>query len=660
MPDEKLPTPASTDATWLGQYYTASKTHDVTDGAEDTGYSATAHIAAVDKYAVGEEVGSGGMKSVRRAHDQNASRDVAMAVLQEGKTEPRFIRRFVREARLTAALEHPNIVPVHEIGVAEDGRPYFTMKLLGGESLHSALQKLAAGAPEYRKRYTLARLLQIFLGAGNAVAFAHSRGVIHLDLKPANIQVGDFGEVLVLDWGLAKIMERAGALALPEALRVVHTEGVVRGTPGFMAPEQTRGEYSKFDERTDVYALGAVLLTLLTGKLPGPHEMPAFDRRVPVALQAVTLKAMAADPADRYQSVRSLLRDVQAFLAGYATSAQQASTLTLLWLLIKRQKVAVSLVAVSLVVILTIGVVAFVRIARSERVALTALEQIEQEQAANRKLGLLAAPRVFQRAGELLRAYDFEGGMEQLNFALALDSTLVSAWSLKGWLHISRLEFEEALTAFERAASKRIDRQFKLPDKLRNMEELALKYRPDPLPLTRERRLALVADMARLGRTNPEWQAAMLAQFFAIQNRQEVDFALITDELKLVNPDSKTLELIPEKTDDGLRLTIRGDKVVQLLPLIGVPVVMIDLSGAVGADLGVLRSMSTLTEIRVLRWPRNLLFPRLLPLTQLTRVIVAPVDVLALQNDLKVRMAKPPQVIGEPPPAPPAPVPSGN
>ncbi|MEI6085538.1 MAG: serine/threonine-protein kinase, partial [Verrucomicrobiota bacterium] len=447
MPDEIPSIPATDDSAWLDQYYTASKTHERAEGSDDVPYSATAHISAADKYRVGEEVGSGGMKSVRRAHDQNASRDVAMAVLLDARREPRFIRRFVREARLTAALEHPNIVPVHEIGVAEDGRPYFTMKLLGGESLHSALQKLAAGDPEYRRRYTLARLLQIFLGAGNAVAFAHSRGVIHLDLKPANIQVGGFGEVLVLDWGLAKVMERADALELPEELRVVHTEGVVRGTPGFMAPEQTRGEYSKFDERTDVYALGSVLLTLLTGKLPMPNEKPVFDRRVPVALQAVVLKAMAADPAARYQSVRDILRDVQSFLAGYATSAQQASALTLLWLLIKRQKVAVALVTVSLVVILSIGVVAFIRIARSERVALQALEQIEQEQAANRKLGLLAAPRVFQKAGELLRAYDFEGALEQLNFAVALDGTLSTAWNLKGWLHISRLEFDEALTA---------------------------------------------------------------------------------------------------------------------------------------------------------------------------------------------------------------------
>lgn len=644
MADENPPSTSTGNSAWLEQYYTASKTGEPLTEADDPGYSATAHIAASDKYTVRDEIGHGGMKSVRRARDQNASRDVAMAVLQDSKTEPRFIRRFVREARVTAALEHPNIVPVHEIGVDPTGRPYFTMKLLGGETLHSVLQKLDAGDKEYRQRYTLARLLQIFLGAGNAVAFAHSRGVIHLDLKPANIQVGGFGEVLVLDWGLAKVMDRPEALVLPETLQVVQTEGVVRGTPGFMAPEQVRGEYSKFDERTDVYALGAVLQTLLTGKLPGQGNLN--DRRIPVALQAVALKAQAAGRADRYQSVRELLRDVQAFLAGYATSAQQASTLTLLWLLIKRQKVAVSLIAVSFVVILTIGVVAFVRIARSEQVALTALQQIEQEQAENRKLGLLAAPRVFQRAGELWRVYDYDGAMEQLNFAVALDGTLNAAWQAKAWLHLGRLEFEEALRAFERAAGRRIDRQAKLPEKLRTMEELALKYRALPAPLTREQRMALVAEMYRLGRGVPDWMQAGLGQLFVNQNRAALDFSLVTDELRALNPDSKTLEMIPVTSTDGLAITLRGEKVTLLLPLLGVPVTSLDLSALVPPDVNPLRALPTLTELRIVRWPRQA-YPRLWALTQLTTLVVASNEVSFLQNDLRQHMTKPPQVVAD-------------
>ena len=587
---------SKSDSSWLEQYYTASKTHDPGLESTDPAYSPAAHIAATEKYAVGTEVGRGGMKSVRRAHDQNANRDVAMAVLQDGKIEPRFIRRFVREARVTAALEHPNIVPVHDIGVGVDGRPYFTMKLLGGESLHGILQKIDAGETDYRRRYTLSRLLQIFLGAGNAVAFAHSRGVIHLDLKPSNIQVGDFGEVLVLDWGLAKIMDRAGALELPEELRVVHTEGVARGTPGFMSPEQTRGEYSKLDERTDVFALGAVLATVLTGRMPG--QGPLNDRRIPVALQQVALRALAADPAARYQSVRELLRDVQAFLAGYATSAQQASTFTVLWLLIKRQKVAATLVAVSLAVILAISVVAFVRITRSERVALQALEKIEQEQAANRKLGLLAAPRVLQQANDALRAYDLDAGEQQLDFALGLDGRQAPGWSYKACLHLGRWEFAEAVTAFDRAerlTGRKPPREDKPPDQIKTLRDLAVKYRHTGAPTG----LQFVLDVQRLGKSSPEWRQLTLAEFFHERNRTAADFGLVADALRVLNPATTEVKLDYEFTD-GWELRLAGENLGQLLPLVGLPVIALDLTGCAPTELAplsvIVPLLSTMTS----------------------------------------------------------------
>ncbi|MEI8342624.1 MAG: serine/threonine-protein kinase, partial [Verrucomicrobiota bacterium] len=213
-PPPENPSLDSEETAWLAQYYTNSKTHDTVE-ADENPEGDPAHVSAqlfpvsTQKYRLGEEVGSGGMKSVHRAHDLNANRDVAMAKLREASAPPRRMRRFVREARITAALEHPNIVPVHEIGVDETGKPYFTMKLLGGETLHSVLKKLSSGDAAFQKKYTLARLLQIFQSVCNAAAFAHSRGIIHLDLKPSNIQVGDFGEVLVLDWGLAKMMEQS-------------------------------------------------------------------------------------------------------------------------------------------------------------------------------------------------------------------------------------------------------------------------------------------------------------------------------------------------------------------------------------------------------------------------------------------------------------------
>ncbi len=283
-PQNEKPIEKAAETSWLNQFYTPSKTTiqtEFSDSGEAGQESPAAQLSTApgEKYQIAEELGTGGMKLVRRTLDRNASRDVAMAVLLDPNARSKKVSRFVREARITAALEHPNIVPIYDIGVDEEGKPYFTMKLLGGETLHSILQKLGEGNVDFRKRYPLNRLLRIYLSVCNAVSFAHSRGVIHLDLKPANIQVGDFGEVLVLDWGLAKVLQKDPALfphrlVLGEGLREIPSEGVVRGTPGFMGPEQSRGEYASLNEHTDIFALGAVLYTILKCKPPSKNTNP--------------------------------------------------------------------------------------------------------------------------------------------------------------------------------------------------------------------------------------------------------------------------------------------------------------------------------------------------------------------------------------------------
>jgi serine/threonine protein kinase len=228
----------------------------------------------------------------------------------------------------------------------------------------------------------------------NAIAFAHSRGVIHLDLKPANIHVSKFGEVLVLDWGLAKQVGEKEATdsgivqqAPGGGLSDLTLPGAVKGTLGFMAPEQARGENSRKDKRTDVYALGAILYALLTLKAPPssdtaekvladtvagnivPPRRRAPGRRIPAALEAVAMKALSVDPQKRYQSVEALSGDVDAFVGGYATSAQDAGIVALLWLLMKRHKVRFALSALVLLVVAAIAAVSFVRIRASERTA---------------------------------------------------------------------------------------------------------------------------------------------------------------------------------------------------------------------------------------------------------------------------------------------------
>jgi len=223
------------------------------------------------KYAFQQSIDQGGMKRILRVKDKDTSRDIAMAVLLSNNSSNEERNRFVKEAKITAMLEHPNIVPVHDIGVDAAGMPYFTMKLLEGETLSKIIKKLKLNDSKYKEKYNIKSLLWAFKRVCNAIYFAHSKGVIHLDITPENIQFGKFGEVLVLDWGLAKLIDDKEK---DEQTIELHNhinknldatlDGVAKGTLGYMAPEQASGQNSKKDITTDIYALGAILYTLLT------------------------------------------------------------------------------------------------------------------------------------------------------------------------------------------------------------------------------------------------------------------------------------------------------------------------------------------------------------------------------------------------------------
>ncbi len=336
----------------------------------------------LQKYRFIRSIGRGGMKMVLQVKDLDATRDVAMAVLPDAAARPhQDIVRFIQEARITASLEHPNIVPVHDLGVDATGAPYYTMKLLRGQTLASLIEKLAAGDPKVLAEYNTTRLLRIFLKICYGVAFAHSRGVIHLDLKPENIQVGDFGEVLVMDWGLAKLLEKnpepekketESAKSSGDSLNNTTQDGIMKGTPGYMAPEQAAGKNSDKDTRTDIYSLGAILYTLmtwrppleqkevreriqatLTGNIIPPRER-APEREIPVAIEAVIMKAMSLHPDDRYQSVKELRKEVNAYIGGYATAAEKASIVKKSVLFVKRHLILMGFLIVILF-LLTVG-----------------------------------------------------------------------------------------------------------------------------------------------------------------------------------------------------------------------------------------------------------------------------------------------------------------
>ncbi|HEU4404157.1 MAG TPA: serine/threonine-protein kinase [Polyangiaceae bacterium] len=288
------------------------------------------------RYEARGVLGEGGVGEVRSCRDRLVGREVALKVLRPGTAESAEAReRFVREARVQGQLEHPAVVPVYDLGLAPGGEAYFTMRRVRGKTLDEIVRALAAGDPAVREKYTRRRLLTALLRVCLAIDFAHRRGVLHRDLKPANVILGDFGEVYVLDWGLAKV---AGAddpafEPLDDPVSGHTLQGAMLGTPGYMAPEQVRGENERLDGRADVYALGAILFEIvalmplhdassvrevLGSTLFGVEARPSKRGRadVPPELEAICVRATALDPAERYPTARALSDDLERFLDG--------------------------------------------------------------------------------------------------------------------------------------------------------------------------------------------------------------------------------------------------------------------------------------------------------------------------------------------------------
>ena len=294
------------------------------------------HLAAVagwpefttDRYEALEEIGRGGMGTVYSAFDTALGREVAIKI---GNALPstELQARLTREARVIATLEHPGIVPVHDFGWLADGRPFYVMKRVHGQTLRAVIE---TDAPP------LAERLRIFERVCEAVGFAHARGIIHRDLKPENVMVGTFGEVMVMDWGIARMPSDrpdreppdGGTGAAPRH-GLQTNAGTVLGTPGFMPPEQS-GSAGAVDQRADVYALGALLFMLLTGQPPAGEAGAASrdlerSRGIPPALKSICRCALSESPSDRYATASSLAADVARFRDRQAVSVHTEGAL---------------------------------------------------------------------------------------------------------------------------------------------------------------------------------------------------------------------------------------------------------------------------------------------------------------------------------------------
>ena len=328
------------------------------------------------------------MGEVYLALDHQLQRHVALKVMTpEIALNPDLSNRFTQEALVLGRLDHPHIVPIHDLGVDAQGRNYYAMKFVRGTTLKEVLHGLRQGQSATVDRYPLARLLDIFGKTCDAVAYAHSKGIIHRDLKPANIMIGEFGEVLVMDWGIAKILNQTETTPKtdhPTDASEGTRYGTVMGTPSFMAPEQAEGRLDAINERTDIYSLGSILYNILalrppitgssadaevmerikTGRITPPAQrvqdprdttvlLHCPDHQVPEALSAVAMQALAREPDRRYPDVHSLQRDVAAYTAGYAPVAEHAGFFRQMRLSLRRH--ATLAAAWSVIILLVLG-----------------------------------------------------------------------------------------------------------------------------------------------------------------------------------------------------------------------------------------------------------------------------------------------------------------
>jgi WD40 repeat protein/serine/threonine protein kinase len=368
------------------------------EGSSTDAGNAPAFTDSNARYELLGEVTRGGMGIIYRLRDRKLNRTIAMKVLLEpGGTEDhqrstaQLLARFVEEAQITAQLDHPGIVPVHEAGVDAEGRPYFTMRLVKGRELGEVLRL----AREEREGWNLARAVSQLVKACQAVAFAHARGVVHRDLKPSNIMVGGFGEVYVMDWGLAKVTGRKDIHDLrlrPDprvSLTSIHSDprsdtggtsdsplitldGSVMGAPAFMAPEQAKGMVEEIDGTSDVYSLGAILYELLAGHAPylepgarlsprtilaavvhgPPRRLHEIVPGAPPEIVSICEKAMAREKDARYASSLDLAEDLQAFLDRRVVQAYRTGPAAELRSWVRRNKVAALSAAASLAALL--------------------------------------------------------------------------------------------------------------------------------------------------------------------------------------------------------------------------------------------------------------------------------------------------------------------
>ncbi|MEM9399265.1 MAG: serine/threonine-protein kinase [Verrucomicrobiota bacterium] len=521
-----------------------------------------------ERYLDPELIGEGAMKEVYRVYDAHAGRHVAIACLRPELGED-YYDAFLREAHLTSRLEHNSIIRILNIEIDPKGRPYFTMEFKRGQSLRQLLRNLKKGKES--ESYPLSRRLFLFRRICEAIAYAHSRQVLHLDLKPENIQVGEFGEVQVCDWGLGVLMRHAQNASEKDTLLDPDLYGSlqdsVRGTPGYMAPE-SKDKLQAKTPSMDIYALGCILEELLTlnevEKIDHNNLQKQFDR----SLASVITQAKAPQPSGRYLNVKALGNDIERYLAGFSTQAEPQNFLYELTLFYRRNSYP-CLIALGIIVLITLITAVFTnQLNKKKNEAEEALAlYLHEQKVSSRRIethaestiadmlrmthpGLLAGPYAAQVMENLKnQVRDVEASTPPRNSRI---------WYHKIWMAFITQDFQEAI--------KVPKPEYRNVDDLRALLPKYAKLKQDRDFLEYHDLIELLKEL----RSSPRGRRVLTEQIinydYTVYGHQRTDEAYITivkNLLQFFNPNMETFDL---RLDVSTReLVLRGSQLRYLL-----------------------------------------------------------------------------------------------